>query len=250
MREYFLAGNWKMNKTPSEAAIYVEKLSKLVKHIKHRLLLAPAFVALPSVISVLKNSNILVGAQNMSQAESGAYTGEVSPDMLKDIGVDLVIIGHSERRSIFAESDELINSKVKLALAKGLEVILCVGETLEEREAGRLEQVLRTNVTEGLKGVVKADLPRVTIAYEPVWAIGTGKTATPQDADEVHSFIRKILAEIYSQQIADAMIIQYGGSVKPENVRELMAMENIDGALVGGASLKVDDFLAIANFDA
>ena len=250
MRGYFLAGNWKMNKTPSEAVQYAENLSGKLQNVKHRLLVAPAFVALPGVVSALRGSEILVGAQNMAQAESGAYTGEVGPDMLRDIGVNLVILGHSERRAIFGETDELVNAKVKLAIAKGLELILCVGETLEEREAGKLEQVIRSNVTEGLKGVAESDLSRVTIAYEPVWAIGTGKTATPNDADEVHAFIRTILTEIYSPEAAHAMIIQYGGSVKPGNVRELMAMENIDGALVGGASLNVDDFTAIAQFDA
>lgn len=249
MRNYFIAGNWKMNKTPSEAASYARALAAGLGTVKHRLLLAPAFPALPAVASALEGSPILLGAQNMAQAESGAYTGEVSPDMLKDLGVDIVILGHSERRAIFGEKDALVNSKVRLALAKGLEVILCVGETLEEREAGKLEEVIRRNVTEGLKGLVESDLSRVTIAYEPVWAIGTGKTATPEDADEVHAFIRKILAGTYSQNSADAMIIQYGGSVKPGNVRELMAMENIDGALVGGASLKLDDFTAIAHFD-
>ena len=248
MRKYFFAGNWKMNKTPSEAGQYASQLAGLLKDVKHRTLLAPAFVAIPAVAAALKHSSILVGAQNMSQAESGAYTGEVSPAMLLDIGVDVVIIGHSERRSIFVENDELINSKVKLALAKDLEVILCVGETLEEREGGMLENVIKRQLGAGLKDV--DDLSGVTIAYEPVWAIGTGKTATPKDANEVHAFIRRILAVAYSQQTADAIIIQYGGSVKPSNVRELMAMENIDGALVGGASLNANDFVAIANFDA
>jgi triosephosphate isomerase len=249
MRQYFLAGNWKMNKTPSEAKAYAAELKASLSGVAHKLLVAPAFIAIPGVAEVLKGSNVLVGAQNMSNAESGAHTGEVSPDMLKDAGVDVIILGHSERRAIYGETDSFINSKVKLALTKGFEVILCVGETLEEREAGKLEDVVKTQTVEGLKDVSTADLSRVTIAYEPVWAIGTGKTATPQDADDVHAYIRKVITEAYSADAAGNMVIQYGGSVKPGNVKELMAMENIDGALVGGASLKTEDFTAIAKFD-
>lgn len=249
MRSYFLAGNWKMNKTPSEAVSFAKELKAALTGVSHRLLVAPAFVAIPGVAAELKGSNILVGAQNMANAESGAHTGEVSPDMLLDSGVDVVILGHSERRAIYGESDEFINSKVKLALSKGLEVILCVGETLEEREGGKLETVVKTQTVEGLKDVSEAELAKITIAYEPVWAIGTGKTATPQDADDVHAYIRKVLGEAYSAKAAEEMIIQYGGSVKPGNVKDLMSMENIDGALVGGASLKVEDFTAIAKFD-
>ncbi len=249
MREYFIAGNWKMNKIPGEVADYVADLLPLLSTVRHRLLIAPSFVALPAAASALAGSPIMLGAQNMAAAESGAYTGEISPDMLMDIGVKYVILGHSERRALFGETDELINTKVRLALSKGLKVILCVGETLEEREAGLLEKVITRNVADGLRNIGESDISALTIAYEPVWAIGTGKTATPQDADEVHALIRRILTEIYSRNIAGNMIIQYGGSVKPANVRELMSMENIDGALVGGASLNIDDFAAIANFD-
>jgi triosephosphate isomerase len=249
MRPYYLAGNWKMNKTPSEALAFATELKASLAGVKHKLLVAPAFIAIPGVAEVLKGGNILVGAQNMSNAESGAHTGEVSPDMLMDAGVQVVILGHSERRAIYGETDEFINSKVKLALSKGLEVILCVGETLEEREAGKLESVVKTQTLEGLKSVSEAELANITIAYEPVWAIGTGKTATPQDADDVHAYIRKVLSEAYSPSAAEKMVIQYGGSVKPGNVVDLMGMDNIDGALVGGASLKVEDFTAIAKFD-
>jgi triosephosphate isomerase len=170
--------------------------------------------------------------------------------MLKDLGVDVVILGHSERRAIYGETDDFINRKLKLALTHGLEVILCVGETLEEREDGKVEDVVKTQVVEGLSKVTKDQLSSVTIAYEPVWAIGTGKTATPEDADAVHAFIRSVVADLYDSEAAEAMIIQYGGSVKPENVKELMAKENIDGALVGGASLKTETFVPIAAFDA
>ncbi len=185
----------------------------------------------------------------MGPEEQGAHTGEVSVLMLKDIGVQVVILGHSERRHSYLESDALINKKVNLALAHGLEVILCVGETLEERESGKLETVLSTQLREGLKGVASVgSLDKVTIAYEPVWAIGTGKTATPEDADSVHAYCRKVLASLYGEAKAKTMIIQYGGSVKADNAASLMAKPNIDGALVGGASLKVESFAPIACF--
>jgi triosephosphate isomerase len=184
----------------------------------------------------------------MGPEESGAHTGEVSVLMLKDLGVSVVILGHSERRHTYGERDDLINAKVRLALKHGLEVILCVGETLEERERGALETVIRRQLVEGLRGVDLATLASVTIAYEPVWAIGTGRTATPGDADAVHAFCRKVLAELYGQESARRMPIQYGGSVKPENVAALMAKQNIDGVLVGGASLNADSFVPIAKF--
>jgi len=249
MRKAFMAGNWKMNKTPSEAVAFVKELAEAVKGADAKVLVAPSFTSIPGVAEVVKGTNILLGAQNMSTDLSGAHTGEVAVDMLLDLGVDAVILGHSERRAIYGETDEMINTKVKLALEKGIEPILCVGETLEEREADKLEAVVSEQITKGLAGVSEADLAKVTIAYEPVWAIGTGKTATPEDADAVHKYIRKVLTDLYSESAANAMIIQYGGSVKPNNVKELMAMENIDGALVGGASLKVDTFAPIALFD-
>jgi triosephosphate isomerase (TIM) len=248
MRSYYIAGNWKMHKTIPESVALAKELKDKLSGCGEKVLVAPAFTALAAVAEALKGSKILVGAQNMGCEEQGAHTGEVSVLMLKDIGVKAVILGHSERRHSYLESDELINKKVLLALKHGIEPILCVGETLEEREGGRLETVIGTQLREGLKGVEAAALPRVTIAYEPVWAIGTGKTASPEDADAVHAYIRTVLAGLYGEAAAKAMCIQYGGSVKADNVAALMAKPNIDGALVGGASLKVEGFAPIALF--
>ncbi|MDC7125379.1 MAG: triose-phosphate isomerase [Spirochaetales bacterium] len=249
MRQSFIAGNWKMHKTPAEAVALAEELKKGLSDCKHKLLIAPSFTALDAVSKVVKGSNILLGAQNMATVEEGAHTGETSVLMLKAIGVDVVILGHSERRHVYGETDEMINTKVKLALEHGFEVILCVGETLEEREAGNAEKVVKTQTESGLKDVTEAQLEKVTIAYEPVWAIGTGKTATPEDADQIHKVTRDTVKNLYSDAAAEKMIIQYGGSVKPNNAAQLMSMENIDGALVGGASLKADLFLPIAEYD-
>ncbi|GAB6090948.1 triose-phosphate isomerase [Spirochaeta dissipatitropha] len=249
MRNYFLAGNWKLHKTPSEAADFAAQIAAAVKGTQNRVLVAPSFVAIPAVVEAVKGSNVLIGAQNCAAAEKGAHTGEVSASMLKDAGVDAVILGHSERRSIYGETDSLINTKVRLVLAEKLEVILCVGETLEEREAGKAMEVVKEQLLQGLKDITEAELTNITIAYEPVWAIGTGKTATPEDANEIHAGIREYLSELYSEKAAESMIIQYGGSVKPGNVKDLMAMEHIDGALVGGASLTVEDFSPIVNFN-
>lgn len=248
MKRYFIAGNWKMYKTVPEAVALASELAHRLAGCGEKILIAPPFTALQAVSQALKGSNILLGAQNMGPEESGAHTGEVSVLMLKDLGVQAVILGHSERRHSYLESDGLINAKVKLALKHGLEVILCVGETLEEREGGNLESVLRRQLAEGLRGVGASDLERVTIAYEPVWAIGTGKTATPEDADAVHAFCRGVLADLYGKEAASRMTIQYGGSVKPDNAAALMAKPNIDGALVGGASLKAETFVPIAKF--
>lgn len=248
MRSYFIAGNWKMHKTVAESVALAADLKAKLSGCKEKVMIAPAFTALSEVAKVLAGSNILLGAQNMGPEEQGAHTGEVSVLMLKDIGVQVVIMGHSERRHSYFESDALINKKINLALAYGLEVILCVGETLEERESGKLETVLSTQLREGLKGVAAGSLDKVTIAYEPVWAIGTGKTATPEDADSVHAYCRKVLASLYGEAKAKTMIIQYGGSVKADNAASLMAKPNIDGALVGGASLKADSFAPIACF--
>lgn len=211
-------------------------------------MIAPAFTSLAAVAETLRGSKLILGAQNMAAEEQGAHTGEVSVLMLKDLGVRAVILGHSERRHTYGESDALVNRKIRLALAHGLEPILCVGETLEEREAGRLEQVVGTQLREGLKDVSPEEFQRVTVAYEPVWAIGTGKTATPEDADSVHAFCRKVLSGLYGPSAAQSACIQYGGSVKPENAAALMAKPNIDGALVGGASLKPETFVPIAKF--
>jgi len=248
MREYYIAGNWKMNKTAAESREFAEQLADALEEASVKLMIAPPFTALESVSSIVRGTNIILGAQNMCHETSGAFTGEVSADMLLDLDVTAVILGHSERRTIYGETDELINQKVRLALTKGLEPVFCIGETLDEREAGRVEDVVRTQVTKGLAGVSEDQLKQVTIAYEPVWAIGTGKTATPDDANAVHAFVRSLIRELYSDAAAQAVQIQYGGSVKPDNVRELMAQEDIDGALVGGASLKLEDFKKIALF--
>ncbi len=248
MRSYYIAGNWKMHKTVSESVALAKDLKDKLSGCGEKLLVAPAFTALAAVSEVLKGSNIILGAQNMGPEEQGAHTGEVSVLMLEDLGVEAVILGHSERRHGYLESDELINKKMLLALRHGLQPILCVGETLEEREGGRLENVIGTQLREGLKDVDASALKKVTIAYEPVWAIGTGRTATPEDADAVHAYIRKVLSGLYGEAAAKAQCIQYGGSVKAENAAALMAKPNIDGALVGGASLKADTFVPIARF--
>ncbi len=246
MRTYFIAGNWKMHKTVSEAVALASELVKELSGGPHKYMIAPSFTALDAVSKVVAGSNILLGAQNMSTDEAGAHTGEVSVLQLKDIGVKVVILGHSERRHTYKEDDAMINKKVKLALSHGLEVILCVGELLEEREAGKAEKVCEAQTRLGLAGVSEADLKKITIAYEPVWAIGTGKTATPEDADAIHAFIRGVIADMYGKSAADAMVIQYGGSMKAENAQALLAKENIDGGLIGGAALKTELFKPIA----
>ena len=237
--------------SPSEgkafAAQLIDAAAKAAEN--ETVVVAPPFITIPAVVEAVKGSPIKVAAQNMSDQVSGAFTGEVSADMLLDAGVTYVILGHSERRALYGEDDEFINRKVRYALEKGLNVILCVGETLEEREAGRLEQVLHTQVTEGLKDVSASQMADVIIAYEPVWAIGTGKTATADDANSAHAFIRGVVADILSEDVANNLIIQYGGSVKPNNVKSLMSMEHIDGALVGGASLTVEQFAPIVQFN-
>lgn len=248
MRSYYIAGNWKMHKTVGEAVDLAKALVTALSGCKEKIMIAPAFTSLAAVSGVLRGTNLILGAQNMAVEEQGAHTGEISVLMLKDLGVRAVILGHSERRHTYGEGDGLVNRKVRLALAHGLEPILCVGETLEEREAGRLETVIGTQVREGLRDVSGADFARVTLAYEPVWAIGTGKTASPEDADAVHAYIRRVLAELYGDAAAKSACIQYGGSVKADNVAALMGMPNIDGALVGGASLKPESFVPIAKF--
>jgi triosephosphate isomerase (TIM) len=250
MRQKFIAGNWKMYKTVSEAVLLAKALvSGLSSEQGRKVMIAPPFTALHAVRAALEGSRILLGAQNAASELEGAHTGEVSLKMLRDAGVSVVILGHSERRHTYGETDSLINKKVRLALAEGFEVILCVGETLEERQSGVTEKVVETQTRGGLASVAESALAKVTIAYEPVWAIGTGKNATPQDADSVHAFIRGMVGGMYSRAAADALVIQYGGSVKPENVRDLMGMANIDGALVGGASLKAETFLPIIKYD-
>ena len=229
-----IAGNWKMNKTIGESISLVKELKKLVKDSDKEIIISPAFTALAAVAAELKGSNIKLCAQNMHFSKEGAYTGEISASMLKEIGVKYVILGHSERRHVFNEDDDLINKKVKTALIHGLKPILCVGETLEEREKGKMKDVVVEQINKGLEGVEDKNL---IVAYEPVWAIGTGKTATPEQAEEVHLFIRGLLG--------DDIPILYGGSVKPDNIKELIAQENINGVLVGGASLDAKSFSEI-----
>ena len=250
MRQPFIAGNWKMYKTSGEAIGVAAALASALSGEKNKkIMIAPPFTALHAVRDVLEGSPILLGAQNAAAELEGAHTGEISPRMLADAGVSVIILGHSERRHVYGETDALVNRKVRLALAEGFQVILCVGETLEERQKGVTEKVVDVQTTAGLSGVAEKDLGRVTIAYEPVWAIGTGKNATPQDADAVHRFIRTVLARMYNEKAASGMTVQYGGSVKPDNIKDLMKMENIDGALVGGASLKPETFLPIVQYD-
>lgn len=239
-----------MNMTPTEGTAFAAALDKALKNTPIRVAVAPPFITIPAVVEVLKHSSIQVASQNMADHESGAYTGEVSPAMLKDAGVSVVILGHSERRSLYGETDTVVNAKLHLALKHGFDVILCVGETLEERESGKLEEVLKRQIVEGLKGVNSHAMNAITVAYEPVWAIGTGKTATPQDANAAHAFIRTVVEGLYGKSVAESLIIQYGGSVKPSNVSDLMAMEHIDGALVGGASLTLEQFVPIVTFEA
>jgi triosephosphate isomerase (TIM) len=250
MRKYLMAGNWKMNMVPSEAKKFAQQLAGSIKNLDNDVLvmIAPPFTALQGVSEVIKGSSIKLGAQNINENEKGAFTGEISADMLLDIGVEYVIIGHSERRNIYKESDDLINKKVIYTLKKGLKPILCVGELLSERESGKTNEIVKKQVIEGLKGISETDMLKITIAYEPVWAIGTGKVATPEQAEEVHLLIRNTLKDLYNKNTADSITIQYGGSVTDANVDGLMAKENIDGALVGGASLKTDSFTRIAKF--
>ncbi len=248
-RKPIIAGNWKMNKTSKEARDLAEKLIPLVSGVNNRdIVLAPPFTALPTVAGVIKGTGIALGAQNMSWEDKGAFTGEISAEMLLELGCKYVIIGHSERRQYFGETDETVNKKLRQALNKGLLPIVCAGETLKEREAGKANEVIERQITGALKGITAAEMRKIVIAYEPVWAIGTGKTATTEQANEIHSFIRGKIKAVYGEEVADSLRIQYGGSVTPENVSALMAMPDIDGALVGGASLKPESFAALVKF--
>jgi triosephosphate isomerase len=246
MRRPIIAGNWKMNKTVKEALELVKGLKKELEGVKDVDIVAcPPFTVLSEVEKIIQGTNIHLGAQNLYWEDSGAYTGEISAPFLKDTGCKYVIIGHSERRAYFNETNEGVNKKLKAALKHNLIPIVCVGESLEQREKGETFDVVKGHVRGALKDITEEEIKRIIIAYEPVWAIGTGKTATPEQAQEVHNFIRKLLKELYSQEIAGLVRIQYGGSVKPDNVAELMAKDDIDGALVGGASLKIDSFVRI-----
>lgn len=249
MRTPIIAGNWKMNMLCKEADDFFTELLPLVEDVTSvKMVICPVYTILGCVAQKVKDSNIQLGAQNVYWEEKGAFTGEISPPMLKDAGCEYVIIGHSERRQYFGETNETVNKRVKAALAHGLIPIMCCGETLEEREAGDTFDVIKSHILEGLKGVYETGNEEVVIAYEPVWAIGTGKTATPDQAQEVHAYIRKLLQDNFGADIAERTVIQYGGSVKPANVAELMAQPDIDGGLVGGASLKADSFAALVKF--
>jgi len=248
-RRPIIAGNWKMNKTSTEARDLANKLIPLVSGVKDRdIVLAPPFTSIPAVAETIKGTNMALSAQDLFWEEKGAFTGEISSEMLLDLGCKYVIIGHSERRQFFGETDETVNKKIRQALNKGLLPIVCVGELLSEREAGKANEVIERQVVGALKGVAAAEMQKIVIAYEPVWAIGTGKTATPDQANEIHAFIRQKVRSVYNDDVAGSLRIQYGGSVTPENVSTLMAKPDIDGALVGGASLKPESFAALVNF--
>jgi len=249
MRKPFIAGNWKMNLTTREAVALAQKLVESLTGVADvEIGIAPVFTVLSAVAEVVRGSNVQLLAQNLFWVDSGAYTGEISGPMLKDVGCSHVIVGHSERRQYFGETDAGVNQKLKAAFASGLVPICCVGETLNEREQGKTKTIVERQLKGGLKDIPRADAARIVIAYEPVWAIGTGKTATPDQAQEVHAHIRRLLAGLYDHDLAEGIRIQYGGSVKADNVAELMRQPDLDGALVGGASLKADSFSAIVRF--
>ncbi|MDP8213238.1 MAG: triose-phosphate isomerase [Candidatus Zapsychrus exili] len=246
MRKPIIAGNWKLNKTADDAMELVTALKReLIDVTEVDIVVCPVSVSLRDVSDIILDTNIGLGAQNIYWEDSGAFTGEISAEIVKKAGAQYVIVGHSERRQYFGETNETVNKKIKAALAHDLTPIVCVGEVLEQREAGQAFDVIEKQCTESLAGLSSEEMSKLILAYEPVWAIGTGKTATPDQAQEVHKFIRDLLAKLYSQEIADGVRLQYGGSVKPENVKELMSQPDIDGALVGGASLKSDLFTGI-----
>ncbi len=244
MRKPIIAANWKLNKGPSDTEDFIKsfesRLNDLPKGVD--LVLAPPFISLPKATELLSQSKVRVAAQNMSEQDNGAFTGEVSALMLKEVFVSYVILGHSERRSIYGESDELINAKIRKAHELELKPIFCIGETLGEREGGQLEEVLRRQLTKGLEGITEKQILDTVIAYEPVWAIGTGVTATPEQAQDAHEFVRSVLTDLYEVSVSEKVRIQYGGSVKPANAAELLGQKDIDGALVGGASLEASSF--------
>lgn len=247
MRKPIIAGNWKMNKTIKEAMDFVNDVKDKVQNDKVEAVICAPFTLLKDLKEATKGTNIKIGAQNMHYADNGAFTGEIAPNMLKELDIDYVVIGHSERREYFNETDETVNKKVLKALEVGIDPILCCGETLEEREAGNTKDVCKVQVEKALENVSKEDLAKVVIAYEPVWAIGTGKTATSEDANDVIAYIREVVANLYGE-LANEVRIQYGGSVKPSNVAEIMNQSDIDGALVGGASLEANDYVDLVNF--
>ena len=244
-RQAVIAGNWKMNKTRPEAKALIEQIKPLVKDADCGVVVCVPYTNLETALEATKGSNIKVGAENCHWAKSGAFTGEISADMLAEMGVEYVVIGHSERRQYFGETDKTVNQRVRAALDGGLKVILCVGELLEQREQGITEEVCGMQTKVALCGVSKEELSHIIIAYEPVWAIGTGKTATAEQADEVNGFIRSVVAGLYGEDAAQALTIQYGGSMNAKNAEELLSKEHVDGGLIGGASLKAEDFSII-----
>lgn len=248
MRKKVIAGNWKMNKLPNEAIDFIQKLEPLVRNTTHEVILCVPYVDLFYCLLNTQNTNIKIGAQNMHFEEKGAYTGEISGSMLKSIGVEYVIIGHSERRQYYGETDESVNKKVKAAFQNELKPIVCVGETLNQREQGITNHIITNQTKLALQGITEQQIKNTIIAYEPIWAIGTGKTATAEDANNAIKAIREELAKNYEQNIANEVIIQYGGSVKSSNAKELFEMSDIDGGLVGGASLDVEEFSKIVNY--
>ena len=245
-RKIFIAGNWKMNKTAAETAELASALKASLAQFagKCEIAVCPTFTSLATAVEILKGSNVKVGAQNIHWADNGAYTGEISGAMLKEIGVEYVIIGHSERRQYFGETDETVNQRIKAALKYGLKPIVCIGETLNERESGVTNTVLEKQIRGAFADISAADMDAITIAYEPVWAIGTGKTATPDVAQETHAFIRSVLTALYGDKAQD-IVVQYGGSMKAENSGALVSKQDIDGGLIGGAALKADSFTAL-----
>lgn len=248
MRKAIIAGNWKMNKTPDEARALVEELIPLVADAECDVVVCPPFVDLCPVSKAIKGTNIHLGAQNIHWAKSGAFTGEISADMLKKFGVEYAIVGHSERRQYFGETDATVNMRAKAALENGITPIICVGESLEQRERGETDEFVASQVRGALEGISADDARRVVIAYEPIWAIGTGRTATAEMAEETIIVIRKTLRSIFGNDAAEIVRIQYGGSMNPQNAALLMAMENIDGGLIGGASLKAEDFSKVVKY--
>ena len=248
MRKRVIAGNWKMNMLPNEAIKFIEELAPMIKDTNNEVILCVPYIDLFYSLLTVQGTNIKIAAQNMHFEQSGAYTGEISGEMLKSINVEYVIIGHSERRQYFNETDDMINKKIKSALSCGLKPIVCVGETLKQREEGKTFETITNQTDLALEGLSKEQVENVIIAYEPIWAIGTGKTATKEDANNAIKEIRNKIKQSYGQNIADGVIIQYGGSVKSTNAKELFEMSDIDGALIGGASLKVDEFSKIINF--
>ena len=246
-RKKIIAGNWKMNMTPSQAVELINTLKPLVANDEVDVLLCVPAIDIIPAMEAAKGSNIMIGAENMYFEEKGAFTGEISPAMLDDAGVKYVIIGHSERREYFAETDETVNKRTKAALAGGLKPIICVGESLDQREQGVTEELVRMQVKIALNGVTADELKNVVIAYEPIWAIGTGKTATADQAEEVCAAIRKVVGELYGEDAAKALTVQYGGSMNPKNAEELLSKPDVDGGLIGGASLKADQFAVIVD---